>query len=262
MKQRFSAQRRNRLAQMVFDEGSVSITDAAGRFNVSDETIRKDIIDLDAQGLVKKVRGGAVRVEGAREADIEYPVLEKRSVNADKKRAICTRALDLIPDGASIILDAGSTPLALAELLAKKSGYTIFTDSIPAVNILSESDNAVFVLGGLLRRSSGATLGDWTNMLLETIRADVAFIGSDACQPNGPTVTPYEEVAVKRKMFSVSQKSILLADSTKFGKTAAFLVCGWDDIDILVTDSGVAPQVLDEYQSRVEVVVADQDSEN
>lgn len=256
MKQRFSAQRRNRLVQMVFDKGSVSITDAARQFNVSTETIRKDIIDLDAQGLIKKVRGGAVRREDAREPDMEYPVLEKRFVNADKKRAICTRALDFIPDGASIILDAGSTPLALAELLAQKSGYTIFTDSVPAVNILVDSDNTVFVLGGLLRRSSGATLGDWTNMLLENIQADVAFIGTDACQPNGPMITPYEEVVVKRKMFSVSQKSILLADSTKFGKAAAFLVCGWEDIDLVITDSDVTPQTLNAYQDRVTIDVA------
>ena len=170
------------------------------------------------------------------------------------------RALDLIPAGSSIVLDAGSTPLALAELLARKSGYTIFTNSAPAVNILSDSDNDIFILGGHLRKSSGAMLGDWTNALLENIQPDIAIIGTDACQPNGPMVTPYEEVTVKRKIFSVAQKTILLADSTKFAKTAAFLVCGWDDIDVLVTDSDVTQQVLDEYQDRVEIAIADLNS--
>lgn len=257
MRQRFSTQRHSQLVQMVLNEGSVSIADAAKRLGVSIETTRKDIIDLDAQGLIKKVRGGAVRIK---ELDVEYPVSEKHAVNADKKHAISIRALDFIPDGASIILDAGSTPLALAELLAQKSGYTIFTNSAPAVNILSKSNNDIFILGGHLRKSSGAMLGDWTNAQLKTIQPDIAIIGADACQPTGPMVTPYEEVTVKRKIFSVSQKSILLADSTKFQKSAAFLVCGWDDIDLLVTDSDVTQQVLDEYQSRVEIAVADLNS--
>ena len=123
MKQRFTTQRRSQLVQMVVNEGSISITDAAKRLDVSIETVRKDIIHLDAQGMIKKVRGGAMRIK---ELDIEHPVSEKHSVNIDKKLAISKRALDFIPDGASIVLDAGSTPMILAELLAKKSGYTIF----------------------------------------------------------------------------------------------------------------------------------------
>ena len=118
MKQRFTTQRRSQLVQMVVNEGSISITDAAKRLDVSIETVRKDIIHLDAQGMIKKVRGGAMRIK---ELDIEHPVSEKHSVNIDKKLAISKRALDFIPDGASIVLDAGSTPMILAELLAKNS---------------------------------------------------------------------------------------------------------------------------------------------
>ena len=248
MKQRFTTQRRSQLVQMVVNEGSISITDAAKRLDVSIETVRKDIIHLDAQGMIKKVRGGAMRIK---ELDIEHPVSEKHSVNIDKKLAISKRALDFIPDGASIVLDAGSTPMILAELLAKKSGYTIFTNSAPALHALLESDNDIFVLGGHLRKSSGA--------MLENIHPDIAIIGTDACTPTGPMVTPYEEVTVKRNIFSVSQKTILLADSTKFEKTAAFLVCDWDDIDVLITDSNVSQDVLEEYQNRVMITVADRD---
>lgn len=254
MKKRFSTQRRSHLVEMIVDEGSISISDAAKRLDVSIETVRKDIIYLDAQGLIKKVRGGATRIK---EVEAEYPVSEKHTVNIDKKRAISKRALDFIPDNGSIILDAGSTPLALAELLAKKSGYTIFTNSAPAIHILADSDNDIFVLGGHLRKSSGALLGDWTNALLENIQPDIAIIGTDACHLNGPMVTPYEEVTVKKKIFSRSQKSILLADSSKFEKSAAFLVCGWEDIDVLVTDSDVSQQVIDEYQDRVTLAIAD-----
>ena len=256
MKQRFTTQRRSQLVQMVVNEGSISITDAAKRLDVSIETVRKDIIHLDAQGMIKKVRGGAMRIK---ELDIEHPVSEKHSVNIDKKLAISKRALDFIPDGASIVLDAGSTPMILAELLAKKSGYTIFTNSAPALHALLESDNDIFVLGGHLRKSSGAMLGAWTNALLENIHPDIAIIGTDACTPTGPMVTPYEEVTVKRNIFSVSQKTILLADNTKFEKTAAFLVCDWDDIDVLITDSNVSQDVLEEYQNRVMITVADRD---
>ncbi len=254
MKQRFSTQRRNRLIQIVLDEGSVSISDAARRLDVSIETVRKDIIHLDAQGLLKKVRGGAIRTK---ESDVEYPVSHKHTVNADKKLAIAMRALDFIPTGASIILDSGSTALALAKQLSLRSGYTIFTNSVPAIHILSESDNDIFILGGHLRKSSGSILGDWTNALLESIQADIAIVSADACQPGGPMITPYEEVTLKRKIFSATQKSILLADSTKFDKSAAFLECGWDDIDILITDSDMAPYLQDKYQNLVTLAIAD-----
>ena len=108
-------------------------------------------------------------------------------------------------------------------------------------------------------KPGGAMLGAWTNAMLENIHPDIAIIGTDACTPTGPMVTPYEEVTVKRNIFSVSQKTILLADSTKFEKTAAFLVCDWDDIDVLVTDSNVSQDVLEEYQNRVMITVADRD---
>lgn len=252
MAKRFTAQRRDQLVQLVLDEGSVSITQAAERFGVSGETIRKDIIELDAQDLVLKTRGGAMRVSEV----AEKPMFEKTVTNAGKKMAIAAKAFEFIPTGSSVIIDAGSTPLALARLIAKESGYTVFTNSAPVIEVLAASDNQLFVLGGHLRKSSGALIGDWTNSQLEAIQAGFAVVGADACAPEGPTINPYEEVAVKRGIFSAAKTSMLLADSSKFTKTAAFQFCAWDAIDMLITDSDVSEKVLSQYGSFVHVEVA------
>ena len=252
MTRRFTAQRRSQLVQLVQDEGSLSIADAAQRFGVSGETIRKDIIELDAQGLVRKTRGGAMRVDEV----VERPMLEKRDTNADKKMAIAARAFEFMPQGSSILVDAGSTPLALAQLIARESGYTVFTNSAPVIEVLAPSDNQLFVLGGHLRQSSGALIGDWTSQQLESIQVGFAVVGADACGPGGPTIDPYEEVAIKRRMFGCATSSILLADSSKFSKAAAFQFCGWDEIDMLVTDSDVSDAALAQYRPLVRVEVA------
>ena len=252
MARRFTGERRSHLVQLVLDRGSLSIPEAAERFDVSTETIRKDIIELDAQGLVKKTRGGAVRVAEV----VERPTDEKRAVNSGKKRAIAAKAFELMPQGSSIIIDAGSTPLALAELIAKASGYTVFTNSLPAANALRGSDNQLFMLGGYLRESSGALLGDWTSTQLESIRAAFAVVGTDACVPSGPAIDPYEEVAIKRQIFAAANTSILLADSTKFSRTGAFQFCSWSEVDLAITDAEIDESTLALFQGLVNITVA------
>lgn len=234
MAKRFTAQRRDSLVQMVLAEGFVSVADAARRLGVSGETIRKDLIALDESGVILKSRGGAVAPESVQ----EVPVRQKAVEGADAKAKVAKAALALVPEGGTVLLDAGTSTLALARLLALRSGFTVFTNSVSALECLTGSENEVFMLGGRVRPTSQAAVGSWACRQLESVTADVAFMGTDGFTSDvGPTTKVFEEAEVKRRMVASARKVVVLADGRKFGAAAPFQFVAWDDVDVLVTDA-------------------------
>lgn len=252
MAKHFTAERRNELAQMIISEGHVTIADAAKKFSVSIETIRKDMIYLEQEGIINKTHGGALPST----AILEKSVMQKGMENKDAKNSIAKKALDYIPDGSTIFLDSGSTVLALAELLKLKSGLTIFTNNISAFNALIGSNHKVFILGGELRPQSMFVFGDWACQQIRSIRADIVFLGTDGLNTfGGPTVNAYEEIPVKREYLSSSRQTILLADSSKFLTGSRFQVASWEELDCIITDGDISPKKLNELQRYTEVIV-------
>lgn len=240
---RFTAQRRDRIVQLVQENGFLSAPDAAQLLGVSSETIRKDIIELDREGLIRRSRGGAMPVNVVRES----PLVRKRTNYPEEKVAIARAAVDTIPAGSSVILDAGSTIYAAAKCIARRSDLCVFTNSIVAIDVLSESDNEVFILGGRVRKSSLAIVGDWPKNELASISADYALLGADSVgSANGPSTNSYEEVAIKRSIIASAKRKILLADKSKFQLTGSFKFCSWDTIDEVVTNEGADVGVMDE----------------
>lgn len=241
VKRRFTAHRRDQLVQMVQASGYLSVNDAAKALDVSAETIRKDIISLDKEGLLQRSRGGALPVSEVHESPLNQKINNARP----EKSVIADHVASVIPGGSSLILDAGSTTYAAAVALSHMSGLTIFTNSITAIEALSQSDNEVFVLGGHVRKNSQALVGDWPLSQLLTVQADIGLIGADGVgSPAGPTINSYEEVAIKRGIIKAAQRRILLADKTKFAHVGSFKFCTWDDIDLLVTNEGADTQAI------------------
>lgn len=253
MPQKFTADRRNQLAQIVLSEGRVTVADAAERFGVSRETIRKDLLALEREGLVSKSYGGAM----AKKPLVERPMLDKQTENSRAKRAVALRAAQMIPDGSSVLLDAGSTTLALAEVLAERSGLTIFTHSIGNLHALELSDNNVFVFGGMLDKRSMLFMGSWTNDQLSTIKTDFSFLGTDGFLGfGGPTTSSYPEAEIKPRFLTAAARNVVLADSSKFRSSGFFQFATWGQIDAFVTDSGVSDADAQAIGQRVELIVA------
>lgn len=252
MKRRFTAERRNLLAQTIISEGHVSVSEASEKFDVSTETIRKDLIYLEKEGIIKKSRGGAMPTAEV----LEKPVIQKKTENAESKNKIAMKALDLIPPGGNILLDAGTTTLALARLLTLESGLTIFTNSTAALNLLADSQNKVFILGGMVRSSSLAVVGNWANDQLLSINVDVAFIGTDGFKNfSGPATASYEEAEIKKNMLKVSNKNIVLADSSKFATTTPFQFGTWSQVHTLVTDNKINKEDLFNIEKTTAVLI-------
>ncbi|MEG1433081.1 DeoR/GlpR family DNA-binding transcription regulator [Eubacterium sp.] len=246
-----TADRRNQIAQILMKKGSIKVGDLSKRFGVSTETIRKDIIYLEGEGIATKSHGGAIATSDF----VERPLDVKEMDHAEAKAVIATEAVDRIPPGGAVVLDTGSTTTAIARQLLLKSGITIFTNSVTIAGVLAESDNNVFLLGGLVRPSSKATVGGWALEALSTIHADIAFLGSDGFEGlPGPSTLSYEEAAFKRKVITISDLVYTVADSSKCSSSGLFGYADWHQLDGLIIDSGMTPAMRDKIQKETRVI--------
>ncbi|MCB2102808.1 MAG: DeoR/GlpR transcriptional regulator [Rhodobacterales bacterium] len=226
-------ERRARILDILAEKGSVSVSQLYHRLKVSRETIRRDITRLDQENKLRKTHGGALAL------DREEPAFaERMSVNIEGKRTIGRLAAGLVPDGASLLVDAGTSTLCLAECLMAHRRLTVLTNDLQiATRLAGRNDNRVLLLGGELNAAEGLTLGrDTTNMLAHYF-ADFAFVGAGALSAH-PWLTDYsrEAVEIRHQMIIQARTPVLLADSTKFGRTAPVLVDGLDKIRYLVAD--------------------------
>lgn len=255
MQQSASKKRRSSLAQLLVTEGAVKVGVLAERYGVSTETIRKDLLELEKQGLIRKSHGKAVPFNSLRE--LERPFENKIAEHTDAKSKIAQAALTLIPEGGVVILDAGSTNYLLAKLLFLHEGLTIFTNSLNCAQALLNSRNDVYMLGGKLRGISLASVGSWGVNNLDGVTADIAFIGTDGFySSSGPCTASYEEAELKKRMVMRSHTSVVLSDSSKFELSGLFKFCEWSDVDYLITDSDAPEKATEELSSQLSIIKA------
>ena len=233
MAKRLTAERRNEIAGILLRDGNIKAGELAQRFGVSTETIRKDLLYLQEQGLARKSYGGAL----ASRALLERPIALKEMEYTENKTAIAVQAKEFVPENGVILLDAGTTNYTLARQLLTAKGLTIFTNSIMVLNLLADSENQVFALGGRVRGSSKGIVGAWALEALKSIHLDAAFLGTDGFRDlAGPTSASYEEAEFKRQVMARSSRSYILGDSSKFSVNSLFTFCDWSEITALITN--------------------------
>ena len=247
MSKLITAERRNKIAELIISNGSIKVGELAKTFAVSTETIRKDLIYLDKQGIIKKSHGGALSSLEV----IEKPLEDRNMENYDAKLAIANEALKFIKDHSVIFIDAGST-----KLLYLKKGLTIITNSVSALNVLSNSDNIVHLSGGQLNNTTMALEGFGATSFLSKIKVDVAFLGSSGFKEHfGPTSIDFSDAEVKRIMIRNSKQNFVLADSKKSRSTAMVEYATWKNIDFLITDDNISDKEIDFLQKNTTVLV-------
>src|SRR6202008_900135 len=232
--------RRQQILNLLEETGSLDVGDLADRFAVSVVTIRKDLDDLDRQGLLQRTFGGAVFSHRSR---LNRSFLERPSQHLREKRAIAAAALEYIKDGDTIILDAGTTTLALAQLLKEqvKSAF-IITCSVPVALELSSAGYDILLLGGFVRNKSLALLGRETLTVLDRYRADKAFLGSSGFTAKKCHSTPNpDDAQVKEAIIRVADETYVLVDSSKYGHNCLTSFARLRDVDLTITDSGLPP---------------------
>ncbi|GHF36995.1 DeoR/GlpR family transcriptional regulator of sugar metabolism [Deinococcus metalli] len=226
-------ERQTRILELMDAHESLLTQEIAEKVGVSEATIRRDLQGLAERGLVSRTHGGAMRLERhiARE-----PAFATKSVRMPtEKMAIADYAASQVPDGATVIFDAGTTILEVARRLAGRP-LTAITLDLPAAQALAVGETEVLLLGGRVRSNSFSITGPWTEEHLRNLRADLFLMGAHAVDERGVSNAVIEEAVVKRLAVEASHATMLLADHTKFGWRAMTQVCGLDRIGRIVSD--------------------------
>ncbi|MEE8393483.1 MAG: DeoR/GlpR family DNA-binding transcription regulator [Rhodospirillales bacterium] len=225
--------RRATILDIVARKGSVSVTELHRRLKVSRETVRRDISLLDGADQLRKTHGGALSM------DLEEPAFaERMSVNIEGKKAIGKLAATLVADGASLIIDSGTTTLCLAEALKNRRELTVYTNDIHVAGRLSGlNDNRIYLLGGELQGAEGAIMGRDATAMLDNYFADFAFVGASALSAH-PWLMDFsrEAAELRARMLTQARTPVLLADHTKFGRVAPVRVKNLEKVAHLITD--------------------------
>jgi DeoR/GlpR family transcriptional regulator of sugar metabolism len=241
--------RRRKILQLLEEAGTVKVEDLSDRFTVSQVTIRKDLSDLEQQGLLQRTYGGAVFSHRSR---FNISFIEKVNLQAAQKEAIARTALDYIHEGDTIILDAGSTTLSLASaLVGKFQSLYVITSSVPAALELARAGYELLLVGGQVRNYSLALIGGAAVRTLESYHADRAFLGSSGTTIAHGHSTPNPlDAEVKRAMIRSADEAYVLTDASKFGHACLANYARLDEIAMIITDPGIPTHFLEALAER------------
>ena len=233
-------------------DGRVSVEELAREMQVSVQTIRRDLHDLADAGQLTRVHGGAVLPSGV--ANIGYS--DRRDLNSAAKSKMAQHCASLIPNGGSVFLNIGTTTEAVARALLQHENLLVVTNNLNVANILAANPACdVVVVGGTLRRSDGGLIGALTMRMIEQFKVDIAVIGCSAVDNKG-TMLDYDlaEVGVSQTILRQSRSAILMADASKFQRTAPVCIGSLADVDRVITDQPLSAG-LAEYCASVGTVV-------
>ena len=248
-----SSFRQTEILDLARRDGRVSVDDLAHRFDVTVQTIRRDLSDLSGTGRLERVHGGAVVPSGV--TNIEYE--ERRQLNDEGKRAIARRCAAAIPDGASLFMDIGTTTEAVARELKGRENLLVVTNNLNVVDALRHNPSCrIVVAGGEVRRSDGGVVGAFTADFLLNFRFDFAVLSCSALDADGDLLDfDPQEAGVSRAAVSRALAVMVVADRLKFQRKAPIRLGSLRDAAVLFTDAAIPPALAvlcEEWGTRVE----------
>ncbi|MGZ8745737.1 MAG: DeoR/GlpR family DNA-binding transcription regulator [Mycobacterium sp.] len=254
----YAEERQQAIASLVVANGRASVTELAQAYDVTTETVRRDLAALDKAGVLRRVHGGAVPVRALHL--VEAGVGEREATRAEHKDAIAAAAAELLPQGgATVLLDAGTTTARIAAHLPTDRELLVVTNSVPvAARLAGMPSVSLQLLGGRVRGVTQATVGEQALRVLDTMRVDIAFIGTNGISVRHGLSTPdSDEAAVKRAMVSSANYVVAVADSSKVGLEDFVSFAPLSSVHTLITDSEITDTDRAQFTEQgVEVVVA------
>jgi DeoR/GlpR family transcriptional regulator of sugar metabolism len=256
-----AAERHSKILEWVALEGSVTIAQLSERFEVSDMTARRDLNELNRQGLLRRVHGGAVANLGR---SYEPAFKSRETKNKIAKIAIGKKAAELVYDGDSIALDVGTTTVEIVPWLAGKRNLTVVTNCLQIANRVVETfsldvDARLILAGGVVRPRELSMVGSIPEVVYRDLHVDKAFIAIGGLSlTDGLTEYNLEDTQIKKILLQQARESILVADSSKFGLTTFSSVGPINSVSTIITDND-APEVMvyEIRQMGIEVVLVD-----
>lgn len=242
-----TAERRAQILALLEQNGEQQVRDLADRFSVSEMTVRRDLEHLACSGQLVRTYGGAMpRNSITRERSYAAKAVE----HTDEKERIARRAAAFVHDGDMVLLDAGSTNTVLARALRGRQNLTVVTNDLKiALELCDEPGVRVLVTGGTAQKDVYSLLGPLAEQTLRSLTADIAFLGASAVDAEQGVTTPtMEKVPLKQAMIRAARRTVLLADSSKFGLRSSFQICPLSAISCIITDRELPPEVARSIQ--------------
>lgn len=235
----YAEERQQTILTRARGEGRVEVASLATELGVTQETIRRDLDRLERQGLVRRVHGGAIPTG---RLDFEPGLSQRDSTASAEKAGIARAAVALLPRQGTVLLDAGTTTARLATLLPDDADLTVVTNALPiATSLASRSGITVHLVGGRVRSRTLAAVDTWAVDTLSRLNVDVVVLGTNGFSiARGLTTPDPSEAGVKSAMVAAGRRVVALADSTKFGNDQLARFAELRDVDVLITDHGLA----------------------
>ncbi len=250
-------ERRNAILNLLHEKGKVKVSELSEKFNVSEVSIRNDLADLETEGKLSRVHGGAI---SAYDSYYNMSLAQRSNTNREAKEKIARKVSTIIFDTNSVMINAGTTAFAVAKKLAEtRKNIKVVTNSIiTALENTVSSNLHITLLGGEVNPEYQYVYGTLTLCELQDYYADVFIVSADGIDADGGLTTYYDqEVDICRKMIENSKKVIAVLDSTKLGKVTYKRIADCKDIDVLVTNKNADKKIVKELKSNgIEVVLA------
>jgi len=258
MKKYEPSKRQSSILQMVDEFGFVATEAMVTEFNVTPQTIRRDLNELSEHGLLTRFHGGAGQVKSAENP----PYKDRLQTGVEAKRKIAAATAALIPNGASIFLSTGTTIEAIAEALLGHEKLHVFTNNLNVARILMQNESfQIIVSCGQVRHSDGGVVGSSSDDFISNFRMDVGIVGISGVDEDGSLLEyDVQDVKTARAILSNSQKVIMVADHLKFGRRAMNRVGHISELDVIITDSEPDTHFMNICDvENVDIVVAGED---
>lgn len=243
----YAEERRQAIADQTRRDGRVEVATLADTLGVTPETVRRDLTDLERRGVLRRVHGGAIPTVST----VGEPALDdKTSVMSTEKRRIANAGLAMVPDRGRILLDAGTTTGELAALLPDRE-LTVVTNALPIATVLATRGQlTVLTLGGRVRGRTMAMVGAWAMRTIDDLEIDIAFVATNGIDVDrGLSTHDPAEAEMKAAMIARARRTVLLADSSKFGASHFVRYAHLSQLDVIVTDSGLDPSFMDAVEA-------------
>ena len=231
--------------------GEITIKELAKRLKVTEMTIHRDLDYLEGERLIHKKRGAAVFIENTKSA--------KKSFYYDEKRAIGKKAASMLKEGMSVVFDNSTTAIECARFLDDSLKLTCYTTNLEIANILtSKGSHIVYCSGGYYFPDTQGFIGQHAEEFISKIKADIAIVGASGISIEEGITNPYPlHNTLQSKIIHSAKQCILLADHSKFDRTAMENTCSLSEINHIITDSGISEDTLEKFRPHIDIIIAE-----
>ncbi len=241
-------ERHSLILELLREFGKVDVADLSSRLKVSAVTIRKDLDLLEEKKLLYRTHGGAILADPY---IATKKVSEKEKLRPEVKRRIGLKAVELLSPQDALIIASGTTVQAFARCIENMKLTVITSAMNVAMELLDKPDIEIIQLGGIIRHSSASAVSEYAIRMLDNFSCSKLFLGVDGIDPEyGLSTTHIQEACLNQAMIAAATKTIVLADSSKFGRRGFSKICNMSDIDRVITDSGISPKMLEAIEEQ------------